>query len=167
MMMTLLLIVTCWLCGCKCLIIQMMSFDEDIIRWWKLYNIMLWFAHCRVCTWKSHAFIVILSLWWRTKFVWVYVSWWRTKSVWVYVSWWRTNSVRDYVSGLIGNNYLPIQKYWYHMLVEVPRSLHALEIGETCHISLCDLVIICIGETWWMLLLYGILDLYMLFDMLW
>jgi hypothetical protein len=39
----------------------------------------------------------------------------------------------------------------YHMHVEVSRTLHALEIGEMCHTWLCELVIMCIGETWWII----------------
>jgi len=31
----------------------MVGFDEYIIRWWKLYNIVLWIMHCRVFTWNS------------------------------------------------------------------------------------------------------------------
>jgi len=39
-------------------------------------------------------------------------------------------------------------KTWYHMHVEVSRTLHALEIDETCHTWICDLMIMCIYVIW-------------------
>jgi len=37
----------------------------------------------------------------------------------------------------------------YHMHVKVYRTLHAYEIWEMCHTWLSDLLIMCIGEIWW------------------
>jgi hypothetical protein len=48
-----LLNMTCWLCGCKYLIMQMEGIGECIIWWWKLYNIVWWYVHCWVFAWSS------------------------------------------------------------------------------------------------------------------
>jgi len=47
-----LLIMTCWFCGCKYLIMQWWWIGEYIIWWWKLYNIDWWYVHCRVFVWS-------------------------------------------------------------------------------------------------------------------
>jgi len=44
---------------------------------------------------------------------------------------------------------LSSESNWCHMHLELSRTLHAFEIGETCHTLLCDLVNMCIGEIWW------------------
>jgi len=129
------------------------EFGEDIICWWKLYNIELVICALSSLYLKAHAFIVMLSLWWRTKFVRVYVGYGEERNWWCLLRWW-IHSVRLSLES----------KTWYHMHVKVSRTLHAIEICETCHTWLCDLVIMCIGEIWWMLWLCGIVDLYMLLD---
>lgn len=47
---------------------------------------------------------------------------------------------------------------WYHMHVEVSRTLPALEICAMCHTWLCDLVILCIGEIWWIIWNCGLVN---------
>jgi len=39
-------------------------------------------------------------------------------------------------------------KTWYHMHVEMSRTLHALEIGDLCHTWLC--VLVKLGEWLWL-----------------
>lgn len=55
-----------------------------------------------------------------------------------------------YVSGFKTVKLSP-ESNWYHMHLKESKTLHALEIGEMCHVWICDLVVICIGEIWWML----------------
>jgi hypothetical protein len=56
---------------------------------------------------------------------------------------------------------------WYHMHVEVSRTLHAFEFGEMYHTWICDLVYMCIGEIRWMLWRCEFVDLVMFIDILW
>jgi len=41
---------------------------------------------------------------------------------------------------------LSLESSWYHMHVEVSRTLHALKVGKMCHTSVFNLVNMCIGE---------------------
>jgi len=46
---------------------------------------------------------------------------------------------------------LSLESNWYHMNLEESRTLHALEVGEMFHVWLYELVVMCIGEIWWMM----------------
>ena len=79
LVMTLLLIMTCWLYGCKYMMIQMVNMVKILYDGEKLYNIELVTCALSRLYLKVHAFIVMLSLLWRMYLlVFITLLWWRT-----------------------------------------------------------------------------------------
>ena len=99
---TLLLIMTFWLCGFKYLIMQLVNLAKILYDGVNYIIWNWWFVHCRVFTWKSM----------------------HSQSCWF--SWWKNVIVSVcYVGGFIVVK-LSSESNWYHMHVEVSKTLHAL-----------------------------------------
>jgi len=119
LVMTLSSIMTCWLYGCKYLIMQMVNMLKILYDGANCIIWNWWFVHCRVFTLKSmHSTSCCVVC--------------------------EECNCRCLLHCFEEHNCWCLLCWWTH--VEVSRTLHALEIGEMCHTWLCDLKIMCIDE---------------------